>query len=321
MNSPLEPHGVVLCVGEALVALSPPDGTPLESADHLLVSEAGAEANVAVHLSRLGVPVRFAGAVGDDPLGRRLRGGLSAEGVDVSSLICDPDQPTGLYLKDPGTTATAVHYYRTGSAASAFAALPPGALDGITHVHLSGITPALSAACHDLVQLLLERPGVTTSFDVNHRPALWPADVAGPVLLALAQLADLVFVGLDEAAGLWDTPSLEALRDLVPSPELVVKDSGRAAHAFVSGAARATAEALEVEVVEPVGAGDAFAAGYLAARRRGLDPAASLRTGHVVAAGALTVVADRGAAADPALLAAAEKGRPWPVPVGRAQRN
>ena len=236
-------------------------------------------------------------------------------------MICDPDQPTGLYLKDPGTTATAVHYYRTGSAASAFAALPPGALDGITHVHLSGITPALSAACHDLVQLLLERPGATTSFDVNHRPALWPADVAGPVLLALAQLADLVFVGLDEAAGLWDTPSLEALRDLVPSPELVVKDSGRAAHAFVSGAARATAEALEVEVVEPVGAGDAFAAGYLAARRRGLDPAASLRTGHVVAAGAMTVVADRGAAADPALLAAAEKGRPWPVPVGRAKRN
>ncbi|PVG83809.1 carbohydrate kinase [Nocardioides gansuensis] len=319
MNSPLAPHGVVLCVGEALVALSPPGGTPLESADHLVVSEAGAEANVAVHLSRLGVPARFAGAVGDDPLGRRLRGGLAAEGVDVSSLVCDPDQPTGLYLKDPGTTATAVHYYRSGSAASAFAALPPGARDGITHVHLSGITPALSAACHHLVEeLLLELPGVTTSFDVNHRPALWPADVAGPVLLALAQLADLVFVGLDEAAALWGTPSLDALRDLVPGPELVVKDSGRAAHAF-SGAALTSAEALEVEVVEPVGAGDAFAAGYLAARRRGLDPAASLRTGHVVAAGALTVVADRGAAADPALLAAAEKGHPWPVPVGREE--
>lgn len=322
MSSSLAPHGLVLCVGEALVALSPPDGTPLESADHLLVSEAGAEANVAVHLSRLGVPVRFAGAVGDDPLGRRLRGGLAAEGVDVSSLICDPDQPTGLYLKDPGTTATAVHYYRSGSAASAFSALPPGALDGITHVHLSGITPALSAACHDLVhELLLGHPGVTTSFDVNHRPSLWPADVAGPVLLALAQLADLVFVGLDEAAALWGTPSLDALRDLMPGPELVVKDSERAAHVFVSGAARATAEALEVDVVEPVGAGDAFAAGYLAARRRGLDLAASLRTGHVVAAGALTVVADRGAAADPALLAAAEKGRPWPVPVGEAKRS
>lgn len=305
------PDGVVLCVGEALVALSPVDGG-LEQATHLLASEAGAEANVAVHLARLGVPARFAGAVGDDPLGRRLREGLAAEGVDVSSLVADPDQPTGLYLKDPGAEGTAVHYYRRGSAASAFSSLPSGALADVTHVHLTGITPALSPACHQLVRDLLAVDGVTTSFDVNHRPALWPRGGAAETLLALARLADTVLVGLDEAESLWGTPDPAAVRALLPGPELVVKDSERPAHAF-RGTESASAYALPVEVVEPVGAGDAFAAGYLAARRRGLDLAAALRTGHAVAVSTLAVAADRGATVDPDLLAAAERGDPWPA--------
>ncbi|MHB1614880.1 MAG: PfkB family carbohydrate kinase [Actinomycetes bacterium] len=62
--------GIVLCVGEALIALAPSDGRPLEEARVLEVSAAGAELNVAVHLARLGLPARFAGMVGADPWGR-----------------------------------------------------------------------------------------------------------------------------------------------------------------------------------------------------------------------------------------------------------
>ncbi|WP_052664506.1 sugar kinase [Nitriliruptor alkaliphilus] len=289
--APCGDDGVVLCVGEALIALTPTRGSLREAAD-LAVSPAGAELNVAVHLARLGLRSRFAGRVGDDPFGQRLRDALQFEGVDDGPLEVDPDLPTGLYAKDPSATDTAVLYYRRDSAATRLRTLPPGALAGVGLVHLSGITPALSPECDALVTELLDTPGLITSFDVNHRPALWSAEEAGPKLLELAARATTVFVGLDEAARLWDVATAADVRDLLPDPvELVVKDGATAATAFTPGGT-AVEPALPVQVVEPVGAGDAFAAGYLASRRRGEPADAALRRGHELAAQVLTSHSD-----------------------------
>lgn len=285
--------GVVLCVGEALIALTAIHGS-LRTATDLAVSAAGAELNVAVHLARMGLRSRFAGRVGDDPFGERLRDALRLEGVDDGPLEVDPDLPTGLYAKDPAATGTAVLYYRRGSAATRMRTLPAGALDGVDHVHLSGITPALSLACDALVAELLDTQGLVTSFDVNHRPALWPATVARQRLLELAARARTVFVGLDEAARLWEVATAADVRDLLPGVvELVVKDGGTAATAFTPEGT--TVEpAPRVEIVEPVGAGDAFAAGYLASRRRGQPIGEALRRGHALAAQVLTSHSDYG---------------------------
>jgi len=278
------------------------------------VSAAGAELNVAVHLSRLGVPVRFAGRVGDDPFGRRLRDALVAEGVDVAGLELDPERPTGVYAKDPDGRGTAVHYYRAGSAATRMSEPAAGILDGVSAVHLTGITPALSEACARLVTRLLRDPTRSVSFDVNHRHALWPPDVAGPRLLALARQADVVFVGLDEAMRLWRTAHPHDVRALLPDVgELVVKDGATAATAYV-GPLVETVPALPVDVVEAVGAGDAFAAGYLAGRWSGASVAGALRQGHVVAAATLTEHSDHGRPADRHLLSAARTGEGWPSP-------
>jgi 2-dehydro-3-deoxygluconokinase len=304
---------VVLCVGEPLIVLSPPKGESLESSARLCVSIGGAEANVAVHLARLGVATRFAGRVGADPFGRKLRDVLAGEGVDVAALEVDGARPTGIYVKEPTASGTIAHYYRRGSAASAMESIAPGTLDGVALVHVTGILAALGRGCARVVAGLLD-DAVPVSFDVNHRPALWENGDAGAALLDLARRADVVFVGLDEAAQLWGCADAAAVREVLPGVELVVKDAGRTAVAF-RGGKRIEVAALPVPVIEPVGAGDAFAAGYLAARRGTVedgDLARALRTGHAVAASALSTGGDQGERVDPALLRAATTGASWP---------
>lgn len=203
-----------------------------------------------------------------------------------------------MYVKDPGPESTAVHYYRAGSAASRMdpGALADPGLAGARVLHLSGITPVLSASCRALVEhAVADRPlaGALVSFDVNHRARLWPAEQAAPVLRDLADRCDLVFVGQDEAETLWGTADPMAVRQLLPGPEtVVVKDGAVGATALSRDAEPVFVPAPRVTVVEPVGAGDAFAAGYLAGLLRDLDPVRRLRLGHLVAAQALTSSGD-----------------------------
>ncbi|WP_392674929.1 sugar kinase [Streptomyces sp. LN785] len=310
--------GPVTCIGETMAALVPEPAAPLDGAGRLGVRIAGAESNVAMYLADHGVPARWVSALGDDPFGRRIRAEVAASGVDVSGVRTDPHRSTGVLFKDPGTDGTRVHYYRRGSAASA---LTPDLLDddavrtaGL--IHLTGITPALSTGCRDLVTALLEpatgeRP-CPVSFDVNYRAALWPDGTAAPVLLRLARRADITFVGLDEAQALWGVGLTDAfaVRELLPEPRiLVVKDGGRAATAF-DGPGFHTAPAPRVEVVEPVGAGDAFAAGFLAGLLRGEDTVRALRLGHLTAGAALRVIGDHGPLPDRARLAALLEAAP-----------
>ncbi|MFG2357945.1 sugar kinase [Streptomyces sp. NPDC048521] len=298
--------GPVVCVGETMAALAPTPPRPLDSAEDLRLSVAGAESNVAMYLADLGRPVSWLSALGDDAFGRRVRAAVAATGVDVTGVRTDPDRPTGLLVKDPGPARTRVHYYRTGSAASA---LGPDTLDDerlrtASLVHLTGVTPALSASCRSLVERALGTPAdarpYAVSFDVNHRPALWRDGAAATVLRDLADRADIAFVGLDEAQDLWGA-DLEAadVRRLLSRPRiLVVKDGARSATAFGDEAA-CTVPALRTDVVEPVGAGDAFAAGFLAGLLDGGDLRRALRLGHITASCALKATADHGPLPDP----------------------
>ncbi|MBV2354093.1 sugar kinase [Streptomyces sp. J2-1] len=293
--------GRVVCVGETMAALAPDPPRPLTDAAHLRLSVAGAESNVAMYLADHGTPVTWLSALGDDPLGARVRTAVAAAGVDVTHVRTDPDRPTGLMLKNPAPGGTRVHYYRKGSAASALGPdlLGHEAVRTAALVHFTGITPALSPSCHALVARALAVPAArrpyAISFDVNHRPALWPEGTAPDTLRGLADRADLVLVGLDEAQDLWGADLTAAgVRELLPGPRLlVVKDGSRSATAFTATGA-VTVPALRVAVVEPVGAGDAFAAGLLAALLRGEPLDRALRLGHLTAASALKVTGDHG---------------------------
>jgi 2-dehydro-3-deoxygluconokinase len=287
----------VLCVGETMVLVTPVVTAPLAEADLFQLDVGGAESTVALYLRELGHRTAWASRLGVDPLGQRILRTLTDNGVDVTWVQTDPSAPTGVYFKDPRPDGTRVHYYRAGSAASRMSAadLAEMPLDQVDVVHLSGVTAALSASCHELVKAALARPrfrGQLISFDVNYRPGLWSAADAGPVLVDLARQADIVFVGQDEAATLWDAATPEAVRKLIGSPDrLVVKDGAVGATEF-HGDISTFAAAPAVDVVEVVGAGDAFAAGYLAGVLRRLDSAACLRNGHALAARALAGTGD-----------------------------
>lgn len=284
----------VLCLGETMALVTPTAPEPLETAESFSLVAAGAESNVAVHLAGLGHRAGWASRLGADPLGRRVVNALTAAGVDTSLVGVHADAPTGVYFKDPAPGGTKVHYYRAGSAASTMdeAALSGAAADGPQILHLSGITPALSDGCDRLVEhLLTRRRGNRLSFDVNYRPALWPVERAAPRLRELARKADLVFVGLDEARTLWGANTPDQVAELLDGPSaVVVKDADVAAH--VLGEHASSVPAPAVEVVEPVGAGDAFAAGYLSGLLRGFGTARCLRLGHLVAAHGLLSTRD-----------------------------
>jgi 2-dehydro-3-deoxygluconokinase len=299
---------VVAAVGETMAALAPADGTGLEAAEALRLDVAGAESNVAMYLAGHGVPARWVSAVGDDPFGRRVLARVADCGVDVSGVRVDAARPTGVMFKDPGPESTRVHYYRRGSAASA---LGPGVLAGpavrtATVLHLTGITPALSPSCRALAEAALaeprERRPYAVSFDVNLRPALWD-ESPGALLHGLASRADIVFAGLDEARALWGEHLTDAtaVRALLPEPRiLVIKDGPRSATAFLHDTA-VTVPALKVEVHEVVGAGDAFAAGFLAGLLHTGNLTPALRLAHLTAASALRVPSDHGPLPPPAL--------------------
>ena len=281
----------VVCVGESMALVTPDPPAPLALGGPMRLDVAGAESTVACYLAMLGARVAWASRVGADPLGELILSRLGSYGVDTSLVEIDPSAPTGVFFKDPGVR-TRVYYYRAGSAASR---LGPDLLPSLSGdlVHLSGITPALSASCAELVEQLLASPS-TVSFDVNYRPPLWSPAEAGPVLRRLASRADVVFVGLDEAQTLWGIAGPDDVRGLLPSPEIVVVKDGAAGAYSYGPSGTVFVPARTVDVVEPVGAGDAYAAGYLYGLLHDLPEAARLRLGHLVAGVALRVTGDVG---------------------------
>ena len=298
----------VVALGESMVTFLPTRAGRLADVPSFERGIGGAESNVACVLASAGHSARWVSRVGADGFGDHLVEAVAAYGVDTSAVRRDPDRPTGIYFRTAGDRATDAHevaYYRAGSAASAMTAdnTDLTATRSARVLHLSGITAALSAGCLALMrELTAPRPGrPLVSFDVNHRPGLWRDHPEGPrVLLDLARGADLVFVGDDEASEAWDLHGARAVREALPEPDvLVVKHGKDGAVVFDKRAGEGTAPAdgtfvpaLHVDVVAAVGAGDAFAAGFLSATLRGLAVRDRIRHGHLMAAAALTVPGD-----------------------------
>ncbi|MEV6675132.1 sugar kinase [Streptomyces sp. NPDC051162] len=308
----------VVCLGESMVTFHPTRPGRLADVPAFERGIGGAESNVACALAAAGHRARWVGRVGTDGFGDHVVEAIAAYGVDVTRVRRDPRRPTGVYFRTageravdglPGADASEVVYYRAGSAASAMspASIPAADVWSGRILHLSGITAALSADCLALMRGLTQRRAgrPLVSFDVNYRPALWKSP-AGEVLAELARSSDIVFVGEDEAEAVWGVRGPDAVRSFLPEPSvLVVKRGAGAAVAYA--ALHATGDtpsaptdhvvsvpALRVDVVAPVGAGDAFAAGFLSGTLRGLPLEARVRYAHLTAAAALTVPGDLG---------------------------
>jgi 2-dehydro-3-deoxygluconokinase len=290
----------LVTLGETLARLDNPVTGPLRHARSLDLGIAGAESNVAIGFQRLGGAAAWIGRVGDDEFGRLVRMTLAGQGVDVSHAIVDPDAPTALLIKERRTNRlTLVHYYRSGSAGSRLspADLPEDVVRAAGVLHVTGITAALSDSSREAVHTAVEMAraaGVPVSLDLNYRRALWSAGDAAKQLRSLVERADIVFATEPEAALVTsgdDPGALAAGLAALGPREALVKRGPQGVAACCDGQL-SHVPAYPVATVDPVGAGDAFAAAYLAERLRGCPVAERLEAATGAGAFAVTVSGD-----------------------------
>ncbi len=255
------------------------------------IGTGGAEGNTAIGLARLGAEVVWLGRVGSDALGRRVIGDLRAEGVHVHAVV-DDAAPTGLMLKSaPRGGTTVVDYYRRGSAGSR---LQPGDLDLLDIadgdiVHLTGVTLALSETARATAFAAIDRAhaaGARVSFAVNHRNKLWSVVHASAFYERVLALADIVFASDDEAQLLRPGSAPEELARALAdgsNAEVIVTLGPDGAVAVIDDDLHRV-DAVRIDPVDTVGAGDAFAAGYLAERLVGASPTRRLQTAALAGA-------------------------------------
>ena len=281
----------VIAVGETMFSLVALDG-PLDEATSFHATHGGAESNTCVALSRLGKCTAWVSRVGTDPPGDRILAVLGREGVQLSWVKRDPDRPTGLMLRD---TVGTVRYYRTGSAASA---LSPNDLEEVPvedarAVFGTGITPLLGRDPGRAVRALFRRARGMRVLDLNLRKGLWGSDRTVALIEPLFRSCDLVLGGVDEVGAFDDAQTAEGLARAIArrGPREVVVKGGRSGAGALDPEGRWHEVApAPVEDVDPVGAGDAFDAGYLHARLNGAGvPEALLEGARCGAAVAATI--------------------------------
>jgi len=293
---------VVTC-GEPMVLFSPGEPGPLRHVSSFSRHVAGAELNLSVALSRLGVKVGYATRVGADEFGRCVLATMRAEGLDTRLVRIDPHRRTGVYFKEyAGLGDPRVYYYREGSAASI---LSPDDIDqqvvaSARLVHLTGILPLLSASCRataEKMASLARASGVPLSFDPNVRLRLVSRERVPEVMAPFVEAAQILLLNQSELElVLGETDPLVAARRFQGSSLrlLVVKKGAAGALAVETDTLALTtcAAFTPPRYVDPVGAGDGFDAGFLFGYLRGWSLQDSLRLGNYVGAMATTVDGD-----------------------------
>jgi 2-dehydro-3-deoxygluconokinase len=274
----------VVTFGEAMVRLSPPHFQRLEQAQSLDLSVGGAELNVAVGVTRFGMKSAWVSKLPKNPLGYLIRDRAQEFGVDCSHVVWSDQGRAGLYFLELGSSprASSVLYDRAGSAISM---IKPGEVDwtkiftGSKHFHMSGITPALSASASEVTVEALKaakKAGCTVSYDLNYRKKLWtpteakriqePLMANVDVLITTEEDTDVIF-GIREkdyeavAAKLAQTLKFKIVA-ITLREDLSVWKNHWTAIAYQGGKTFRDRK-YEVEIVDRVGAGDSFTAGFL----------------------------------------------------------
>ena len=262
----------IITIGESLVAFIPNTHTKLRYVQQFSKVVAGAESNVAVGLSKLGHPTSWVSKVGTDEFGQYIIRELRAEGVDTSHVLVSDEGPSGIMFKQfSANLASQVFYYRKGSAASTLkvADLDWEYLKDAKLLHLSGITPALSTSCRDVVYELFsfaKQEGIPISFDPNIRRKLWSEAEAKRTLSPLIVQADIVLMGEDEGELLLDSDDRHSIASLLlekGAKAVGIKRGGEGAY-VADAAGGFDIPPYPVQAVDTIGAGDAFNAGFLA---------------------------------------------------------
>jgi 2-dehydro-3-deoxygluconokinase len=287
--------------GETMLRLSPSGGDRLSRVDQLDVHVGGAESNVAVAASALGLDATWLSALPETPLGERVAHALRGEGV-TPRVRWTAEGRVGTYYFEPGgrPRGGTVHYDRAGTPIRDVtpATLPTEPLAGAACFYTSGITPALSDRLASTTRELLGRAGeagVRTALDVNYRSKLWTPAEAREELTALFPAVDVLFVATSDARQV-----LDCAGDAEAIARALAERHGFETVVVTRGADGALAlrdtvheqPAFGTDTVDPVGSGDALVGGYLASRLRDGTVPEALEQGAATAALKRTIPGD-----------------------------
>lgn len=293
----------LVTIGETMVLFDPASDGPLRYTNEFLMKYGGAESNVAIGAARLGHQVGWVSQVGDDEFGKYIVSRIRGEGVDTSRVKFLKDYPTSLYIKERiREGSTQVYYYRQDSA---FSKLNRSSIDWdyLSHaeiIHISGISLFLSDESRELifeVARFANERGITLSFDPNLRFKLMDkVQNAKQIVLDLVGLSDIFLPGVDEAEYLIGTRDYKDIASYFLSAgasKVIIKDGDVGSYYASNSGEEGFQESFKVErVVDPIGAGDGFAAGVLAGLIEGKDLAEAVKMGAKVGALVVTVRGD-----------------------------
>lgn len=292
------PHFDLTTFGEIMLRLSVPAGVRLEAASQLDLHPAGAESNLASLLARLGWHTAWLGALPANALGRLAATHLGAAGVALDGVVWDTGGRMGAFFVEFATPPRPIQviYDRADSSA---ARLQPAQVHwdlllDTRLLHLTGITPALSANNAEIIHQAIARAhakGIAISFDVNYRSKLWDAARAAVTLRPLIAGVDLLFCGQADAEHLFGCggDARDRIRQLAEQSgaQVVVMSIGDGGVLAWDGVTMHHEPAAAVQMIDRLGAGDALAAGVIHGWLAG-DVAAGLRYGSILAALALS---------------------------------
>lgn len=281
----------VITFGETMMLFCPDRTLPLEYVHGFYNQVAGAETNVAIGLQRLGHSAGWFSKLGNDPFGRAVHQFVRGHGVDTSRVQYTDEAPTGIFFKEQlSGEKIQVYYYRRNSAASLMQAeeLDEAYLGQARILHVTGITPGLSEHCRKLTFRALEsarRQGVAIVFDPNIRWKLWDKKEAGKVLSDIAALADYVLPGVDEGRFLTGKTTPEEIAGTLlerGAKAAIIKLGAEGAY-YRSGETSGYAAGFPVKaVIDPMGAGDGFAAGFISGILQGQTLGQAVLRGNAV---------------------------------------
>ncbi len=284
----------VVTLGETMVLFSTQDQLSLEYAHQVTKQVAGAESNVAIALSRLGVRSGWISKLGEDPFGRYIHKFIRGEGVDTSEVIFTDKAQTSVFFKEKVSAENVnVYYYRKDSAASLLreSDLNENYLASARFLHVTGITPALSESCKEAVFQairLAKSNGLTIVFDPNIRYKLWENhEEAREVLLEIASLSDYLLPGIDEASFLTGEDDYAKAADALLTREnqtVIMKLGAKGAYYSSNHESGEVLGHPVKHVVDPIGAGDGFAAGVISGLVEGCSVREAVERGNAVGA-------------------------------------
>jgi 2-dehydro-3-deoxygluconokinase len=288
----------LIALGETMIALAPPAGASVRTAAQLLVDHAGAESNTCVGLARLGLRVAWVSRLGADAAGDRILDALSAEGpgsIDTRWVRRDASRPTGLMIKDPDA---GVRYYRTASAASE---MSPDDLTNVPvadarAVLVTGVTALIGPRPRAAGLTLLSTASGLRIVDPNLRKGLWGSDRRAELVRPFVEQCDLLLTGaqeLGELIGDGEGETLARRASAIGPREVVIRDAANIG--ALAGGVWRTLDIRRDGAVDPIGAGDAFNAGYIAVRLRGGSVEDALRNGARCGAAVTTALSDTSA--------------------------